>query len=222
MRHELRVKSRLDLVEQLLPELVLNGLGGEEPDAAAVLAREGLFTLEQSEERSGRLGGEDPEAALLMAPVAQDFALLARRCREEGCRAAVEALRRQREERDSNPYRVIADLLIPNLIHTAEKVDALSSLASLAESAVALRLEAEESGRYPAEAPELPALSSAGGREPAGWSYERRPGGGVRLRLADEGLVSPWPEPRRAEVLDLLVWELPPPGPAEAPASGSG
>jgi hypothetical protein len=182
------------------------------PDAAAVLAREGLFTLEQSEERSGQAGGNDPEAALLMAPVAQDFALLARRCREEGCHAAVEALQRQREERDSDPYRVIADLLIPNLVNMVEKVETLSGLARLAEAAVALRLEAEEAGRYPA-AEDLPdPLPAPDGSESAGRSYERRPDGGVRLGLADEAVASPWPEPRRAEVLELFVWELPPPG----------
>ena len=192
------------------------------PDAAAVLAREALFTLEQSEERSGNVGGDDPTEALLLAPVVHDFALLARRCREEGCRAGVQALQAQREAREEDPYRVMVDLLIPNLVNAVEKVEALSGLAGLAESAVALRLAAEESGRYPPSLDDLPAPLATGGREPAAWSYERRPDGGARLRLTDHATASPWPEPRRAEVLELLVWELPPPRPAEAPASRNG
>lgn len=181
------------------------------PDAAAVLAREGLLSLERSEELPGELGAGDPAAPLFMGPVAHDFALLARVCREEGCRAAVEALQAQREGRDGDPYRVISDILIPNLIHTAEKLDALSGVVSLASTAISLRLGGEESGRYPASLEDLTAPLPAGREGAAGWSYEPRPDGGARLRWTGDGVASPWPEPRRAQMLELLTWELPAP-----------
>lgn len=178
------------------------------PDAAAVLAREGLLSLDMAEDQPGELGVPDPAGPLLMAPVAHDFALLAEGCREEGCRNAVEEYR-EGWQAGADPYRVIADILIPNLLDMVRKVEALTALTDLAAAALALRLEAAESGKYPASPQELPAVLAAG-QEAGAWSYETTPEGSVRLGLTPDAILPAWPEGRRDELRGLLTWELPP------------
>ncbi len=178
------------------------------PDAAAVLAREGLLSLDMAEDQPGALGVPDPAGPLLMAPVAHGFALLAEGCREEGCRNTVEGYR-EGWEAAGDPYRVIADMLIPNLLDMVRKVEALTALTDLAAAALALRLEAAESGRYPASPRELSGVPAAR-REAGALGYETTAEGGVRLGLTPDAILSAWPQGRRDELRGLLSWELPP------------
>ncbi|MGD2116696.1 MAG: hypothetical protein PVG07_16705, partial [Acidobacteriota bacterium] len=194
------------------------------PDPAAVVAREGLASLERGENLPGDLGGADDAAeAAFLAPMARDFADLARLCREEGCGRAAEVVGRRMEESE-DPFRVVTDLLMPNYFGFLARLDGGVELTALAAAAVALRLEALETGRYPAALEDLPdsvvaALATAriagGGLEydppgPGGSGSGSGSGsGGPRLRLTSDDLLSAWSESRRAELAPLLVWDLP-------------
>lgn len=202
-----------EVLERLETVLALRRHGA--PDAASVVAREGLLILERGEKslhppaEMHRAG--DPS----LAPVARAFAELAGRCRAEGCQPAVAALR-SRWATASDVDRAAEPLLIPNLASVVERLEADSVLTELAWTAVMLRLEALTLGTYPAGLDPLTTQLAAGGRSAAGWVYERRPGGGARLSLATDGLVFLWPEHQQDELRRLLEWELPPTG-AEIP-----
>jgi hypothetical protein len=89
------------------------------------------------------------------------------------------------------------------------KIEALTALTDLAAAALALRLDAAESGGYPATPLELPEVPAAR-REDRAWSYGTTPEGGVRLGLAPDAILSAWSDARREELRGLLTWELPP------------
>lgn len=183
----------------------------EVPDPAAVLAREGLLMI--SPERGAVPGGEllpdEAGEAVFSAPLAQDLAELARRCRAQGCRAAAEAIE-QGMLQEENPYRVIADLMLPNLLYALKKLAGARELTHLAQAAVALRLDALERGSYAAKLDSVAAGLGLGPDEAAELVYERRPGGGARLRLASDRVVTDAPEPRPGGLRPLLTWDLPP------------
>jgi hypothetical protein len=129
-----------------------------------------------------------------------------------------------RESED--PFRVITDLLMPNYSDFLRKLDGSVQLTAVATAAVALRLEALESGGYPpipedasdALAAVLAEAFSTVGPEGEGLEYETLAGEGVgaRLRVTSEGVLGHLPDSRRAELEPLLVWELPPPSPPPA------
>jgi len=178
------------------------------PSAAQVVAMEGLSILERTEHLPGVLGVvAEPAAVHLVAPVARDFAEVARICEESGCAHAAAFLDRHREESD-NPFRVIADMMTPDILALATKLDGVARLTEVAHVAVALRLEGLEMGGYPATPEELPAVLAARIDDIEGLEFERVEGG-VRLRLPSRKLLSQWPEARRPRLEPLFVWELP-------------
>jgi len=191
----------------------------EVPDPAAVVAREGLLMI--SPDRGAATGGEllpdEAGEAVFSAPLAQDLAELARRCRDQGCRAAAAAIERGLLEHE-DPYRVIADLMLPNLLHVPRKLAGARELTHLARLALALRLDALDRGGY---TPELDRIASGLGLTPdeaAELVYERRPGGGARLRLVSDQVVTDAPEAHQEQLRPLLTWDLPP---LSKPSEGS-
>ncbi|HVS02217.1 MAG TPA: hypothetical protein VMT16_05565 [Thermoanaerobaculia bacterium] len=198
---------------EALDALLLRGL--DLPDAAAVLALEGLHALAEMERAAPReLGGtlEGPVEAWLMAPVGRDYADLARLCRQHGCARAAAELEERRSRR--TPERVIADLLLPQILDIARKVEDRRALVELARTAVALRLQALDTGAYPAGLDALPATLAAARGELPGLAYERHPGGArLSLPVPDR----PLPEPLQQELSRLHRWELPPPPPRDEP-----
>lgn len=181
------------------------------PDAAAVIAREGLLILGGGEESRKPPTETDPARDISLAPIGRAFAELATRCRDEGCNPAVAALRARRATA-SDGARGADELLIPNLVRIVQRLEADSALTNLAWTAVMLRLDALTFGTYPTGLDQLTTELAAGGRDAAGWVYERWPGGGARLGLSSDGLVSLWPERQQDELRYLLEWELPPAG----------
>ena len=183
----------------------------EVPDPAAVVAREGLLMI--SPERGAATGGEllpdEAGEAVFAAPLAQDLAELARRCREDGCRAAVAAVERGLLEHE-DPYQVIAEMMIPNLLDTLRKLAGARELAHLAQAAVALRLDALEGGSYAADLDRIASDLGLAPDEAAELAYERRPGGGARLRLVSDRVVTDAPESHHERLRPLLIWKLPP------------
>ena len=191
----------------------------EVPDPAAVVAREGLLMIfpDRGAATGGELLPDEAGEAVFSAPLAQDVAELARRCRDQGCRAAAAAIERGPLEHE-DPYRVIADLMLPNLLHVLRKLAGARELTHLARLALALRLDALERGGY---APDLDRIASGLGLTPdeaAELVYERRPGGGARLRLVSDQVVTEAPEAHHEQLRPLLTWDLPP---LSKPSEGS-
>lgn len=182
----------------------------EAPDAAAVLARDMLTTLDRGEAAQERreLGAEDPARAVFSAPWVQDVADLARRCRKAGCRVAVAAIE-TRKPGEESPYRVIADLAMPNVLDGVKRITGVGELARIAHTAVALRLEALELGAYPDNVDRVVTQLGFSPSEAAELSYEHRPGGGAQLRLTSEHVVTDAIERRRETLRRLLAWNLP-------------
>jgi hypothetical protein len=183
----------------------------EVPEPAAVVAREGLLMISpgRGAARGGELLPDEADYAVFAAPLAQDLAELARRCRDQGCRAAAAAIERGLLEHE-DPYRVIADLMLPNLLHVLRKLAGARELAHLAQLALALRLDALERGSYAAD---LDGIASGLGLTPdeaAELAYERRPGGGARLRLVSDQVVTDAPAAHHEQLRPLLTWDLPP------------
>jgi hypothetical protein len=199
-------RAALDRLEALLFRWRL-----EVPDPAAVVAREGLLMISPGRDVAtvGELLPDEAGEAVFAAPLAQDLAELARRCREDGCRAAVAAVERGLLEHE-DPYRVIADMMIPNLLDSFRKLAGARELAHLAQAAVALRLDALERGSYAADLDRIASGLGLAPDEAAELAYERRPGGGARLRLLSDRVVTDAPEHRHELLRSLLVWELPP------------
>jgi len=190
------------------------------PGAAEVVAMEGLSILDRAEDLPGQLGGVgDAAAALFLAPVARDFADLARICQERGCANGAAFLDQRREE-SNDPFRVIADMMMPNFLGLVTRLDGVARLTEVARVAVALRLEGIEMGGYPATPEDLPAVLSARLDAIEGLEYEWLDGR-VRLRLQSKALLSQWPEARRAWIEPLFFWELPEPS-VGGEDSGSG
>lgn len=177
------------------------------PSPAVVAATEGLSILDRGEDLPGELGGVgDAAVALFLAPLARDLADLARICRETGCAAAAAFLDRRREDSDDR-FRVIAQMMTPDVLGLVLRLEVVATLTEVARVAVGLRLEALDAGGYPSTeglpgsvAVELDAIEGLG--------YERV-AGGARLRFDSEELLSRWPETLRARLEPLLVWELP-------------
>ncbi len=196
------------------------------PDPAAVVALEGLSTLASADDLPGELGaGEEAAKPLLLGPMARDFADLARLCREESCAAGSELVVRRMKESD-DPFRAVADMMMPNMFSFAVKLDGGATLTEVARAALALRLEALETGRYPVALDALPPVLAAARGAVEGLEYEppgrTRPGagaatgaGGARLRLTRDDVLSGWSESGRAGLEPLLVWELPSPPAAD-------
>lgn len=186
---------------------LLLGFQAAIPDAAAVVAAEGLRAIAAGEE-AARAGGEAGGAPVLLAPYAVELLELARACRRGGCREALE-LAGNPEARPEDPYRVVAHLMLPNLLDVVRKVELTAHLAEGARQAVALRLAAPERGGYPAALPgEL-----VGPYAPPGWrepDYRLAPAGGAVLSLPLEDDLEPLPADLRAPLERLLRWELPP------------
>lgn len=183
----------------------------EVPDPAAVIAREGLLMIspDRGAATRGELLPDEAGDAVFLAPLAQALAELARRCRDQGCRAAAAAIERGLLEHE-DPFRVIADLMIPNQLHGLRKLVGARELTRLAQLALALRLDALERGSYAAD---LDGIASGLGLTPdevAELVYERRPGGGARLRLASDQVVTDAPEAHQEQLRLLLTWDLPP------------
>jgi len=180
------------------------------PDPAEVVAIEGLSNLERAEHLPGQLGGVgDAAAALFVAPMARDFADLARICRETGCAGGAAFLDRRREEGD-DPFRVISDMMMPDILSLTTRLDGVARLTKVARLAIALRLEGLEMGGYPVAPEELPVVLVARLDEIEGLEYEWLDGR-VRLKLPSKELLSQWPEARREWLESLFVWELPAP-----------
>jgi hypothetical protein len=182
----------------------------ELPDPAATLAREALFSLRAAPEgrraRPRDLASADVDAVetAMHAAAAHDWAVLALRCREAGSRQAARELA-DAFENDTGPYRVVSEMLFPNLMDGLAKLEVLTSLTELARAAIALRLAALESGAYPATLEDLPATVAAGRGEIPGLHYHRADGA-ARLELVSE--------PRQggltAELAKRLqTWQLP-------------
>jgi hypothetical protein len=196
------------------------------PDSAAVAALHGLSLLERVEKSTGELGGADePAGAALLAPLARDFADLARICRESSCAEGVDFVVR-RMKRSDDPFRAVTDLMMPNVYSMLSKMDAGARVNAVAGVAVAFRLEALEMGGYPPDPEDLPdalaatfaeaeALTPGLKYEPPGAEgrTESAQAGRARLRVISDDLFSGWPEFRQADLERLLVWELPPPSP---------
>lgn len=208
-----RQETSAETLERLDALLVRWQLAAPEP--AAVVALEGLATLESADDLPGELGAaEEAAKPLLLGPMARDFADLARLCREESCAAGADFVVRRMKESD-DPFRAVADMMMPNMFSFVGKLDGGATLTEVARAALALRLEALETGRYPAALDALaPVLAAARGAVD-GLVYEPpgRTGAGARLRLSGDGVLSEWPESGRASLEPLLVWELPPPPP---------
>lgn len=183
----------------------------EVPDPAAVVAREGLLMISPGRGAAtvGELLPDEAGEAVFAAPLAQDLAELARRCREDGCRAAVATVERGLLEHE-DPYRMIADLMLPNLLDTLRKLAGARELAHLAQAAVALRLDALEGGSYVADLDRIASGLGLAPDEAAELAYERRPGGDARLRLLSDHVVTDAPESHHERLSPLLIWELPP------------
>jgi len=186
----------------------------ELPDPAAIVAQEGL-RLTDPDRRLSKIGlPDDQMSAVALAPIAQDFEIMARECRERGCAGVAEALSGKREqatEGGAAAGRIIAGLLMPNVVSMTGKLDRGAELTELARAAVALRLAAIELGAYPAS---LERVVDSLGLESGmldGLRYEIRPDGGVSLGLAADAFLENIPESRRALVSQLLAWKLPPP-----------
>ena len=193
----------------------------EVPDSAAIVAREGLRMSDPERRPPGVAVPEEGARAFFLAPVARQFVIMARTCRERGCAAVAEALADERarvaEEEDDARQRIVADLVMPNIVDMTRKLERGSELTELARAAVALRFEALEQGAYPATPDRvLEGLAVEAGALD-GLRYAIRPDGGVSLSLeADEDLESS-PEPRRRLLTELLAWELlPPPEPDQS------
>ena len=182
----------------------------EVPDPAAVVAREGLLMI--STERATPTGGEllpdEAGEAVFAAPLAQDLAELAQRCRDQGCRVAAEAVEREMFQ-EEDPYRVIADMMLPNLLDALKKFAGARELTHLAQLALALRLEALERGSYAADLDRIASGLGLTSEETAELAYEHRPDGGARLRLASDRVVTDAPENHHERLRTLLTWDLP-------------
>ena len=184
----------------------------EVPDPAAVVAREGLLVTDPAgaAAAAGELVPDEAGHALFAAPVARDVVQLARRCREESCRAAVEAIKEGLGEDEDDPYRVIADMMIPNLLGGIRKLTGSRELTRIARAAVALRLEALELGHYPEDLERIASQLGLAPDEADALDYERRPDGGATVRFASDRIVSETIHRRRELVARLVAWNLPP------------
>jgi hypothetical protein len=193
----------------------------EAPDAAASLARETLASLDGTAPREGaeELAADDPTRALFTAPWAEAAVEVARGCREGDCRAGIAALRIRPGE-DGNPYDVIAELMIPNLVDAVRKLDDARTLSRLAHVAVGLRLEAAEAGAYPSSAEAVAARLGLTPAQADAIVYELRPDGGARLGLASDRIVADAHALHRELLGHLSAWDLPRPlvSPADEPA----
>ncbi|MFW6012542.1 MAG: hypothetical protein ACOC92_02410 [bacterium] len=183
----------------------------EVPDPAAVVAREGLLTTDYDrfDAEYSALVPDEAAYAVFAAPLARDLAELARRCRDDGCRAAVEAIENRFSE-DDDPYRMIARMMLPNLLDGVRKLTGTRELTHLAQAAVALRLEALELEGYPEDLERIAARLGLAPEEAETLVYERHPDGGATLRFASDRIVSETPERRRDLVRPLVAWDLPP------------
>lgn len=184
----------------------------EVPDPAAVVAREGLLVTdpERAAAATSELVPDEAGHALFAAPLARDLVRLARGCREESCRAAVEAIANGLGEDEDDPYRVIADMMIPNLLNGIRKLTGSRELTRLARAAVALRLEALELERYPEDLEGIAAQLGLAPDEAGELDYERHPDGSATLRFASDRIVTESIEHRRHLVRPLVAWHLPP------------
>lgn len=86
----------------------------------------------------------------------------------------------------------------------------LMARLNLAQLALALRLDAVERGSYAADLEGIASGLGLAPEETAALAYERRPGGGARLRLASDRVVTDGPESHRELLRPLLTWDLPP------------
>ncbi len=190
-------------------EDLLIGWQTDLPDAAAVVAREGLEILSRMDgsRQASALTGSDSAGRRPELRVARAFLGLAQVCREKSCRRATVTLAERRN--DDEPRHVVADLVGPNLLAGAEKLDDTQEIARTARIAVGLRIEAPDLGGYPADASRLsPPLQAALG-DLDDLSYELHGAAGARLVL-DLGAASETvPGPARDEILRLLTWDLP-------------
>lgn len=216
-----RVATRPETPRATLERLdaLLGQRQAEVPDPAAVFAREALSWVDPEyrliEVDAGSLAGDDPLEALVSAPMARDAAELARRCRELGCREAIASL--PPPEPDADPYGVIADMMMPNMVYMLNKLQGSGELTRLARVAVALRLEALETGAYPDELTSValdlglsPEEAEEMVYEPRRATPDGREGLGARLRLASERVVTNAHEQHREALRPLLTWDLPP------------
>lgn len=181
------------------------------PDPEVVVAREGLLVTdpEQISETSRELLPDEAGFAVFAAPLARDLAELARRCREEGCRAAVDAIENGFLE-DDDPYRVIARMMIPNLLDSVRKFTGSRELTRIALVAAALRLEALELERYPEDLERIASRLGMSPEEADTLDYERHPDGGASLRFTSDRIVTESIERHRDQVRPLVEWYLPP------------
>lgn len=208
---ERRATSR-DALERL-ENLLLAWL--ELPDAGAIVARQGLDLLDRME-RSGRkreLGAEDLATPRLQASVARGFLALARACRERGCRRAAAVLSRRGPE--DRGERVIADLLIPNILAGIERIDTLGEIARAARIATGLRIEASDLGGYPTDGKRLSPSLQAALADLSTLAYQPHGPAGARLTLLLQGAADVWAGPAAEEIPALLTWDLPPTAPAD-------
>lgn len=179
------------------------------PDAAAVFARDMVATIDAID---GAEQAVAPDAGpFALAHVAADVAALTQTCREGTCREALDRAEYRKAGEDRS-YRALGDLLIPNILSGMRKLDAAEELTAVARVALAVRLHALASGRYPEDLEEVAALARLEGREEsmiAALAYEVAPdGGGARLQYSPEAFDRTWTT-RRGPIGRLLVWELP-------------
>lgn len=187
----------------------------EVPESAAITARVGLRLSDPDRRLPGVAVPDEAAMAFFLAPVAAQFVIMARTCRERGCAAVARALADERaraaEEEDAAASRIFADLLMPNLVDMTRKLEIGAERIELARAAVALRREALEQGAYPATADRvLDGLGLEGGTL-EGLRYELHPDGGASLGLDLGEDIEAEPKPRQETVRRLSSWELPPP-----------
>lgn len=199
-------EATLDRLEALLFEWRLGV-----PDPAAAVAREALQTTdpEQIGEASRELLPDEAGFAIFAAPLAQDLAELARRCRAQGCRAAVAAIEDGFLE-DDDPYRVIAQMMLPNLLDSVRKLTDTRELTRVAGAALALRLEALKVGHYPENLERIATQLGLAQEDLDELVFEHHPDGGATLRLASDRVVADAIHDRRELVAPLVTWSLPP------------
>lgn len=176
------------------------------PDAATLVAREALGTIERSREwERADLDGAGP---VFLAPVVEDFATLARACRSGSCRDALDRIA-DPEGWGEDPERTVAEMLMPNILSAFRKIEALEELVALARLGLGLRLDALERGSYPSDLTALAAAAGLGPSAAEGLTYEAGPAGAARLRFAPAGFEQTWFHRSREMAERLLDWELP-------------
>jgi len=185
------------------------------PDSAAIVAREGLRMSDPERRLPGVAVPDEGEKVFYLAPVARQFVIMTRTCRDRGCAAVAQALADERarvaEEEDDARQRIVADLVMPHIVDMTRKLERGSELVELARAAVALRLEAFDQGAYPVSPERV--VDGLGLEADAldGLRYAIRPDGGVSLGVELDEDIDSSPEPRRRLLAELVAWELPPP-----------